>query len=172
MLWWRRTSAFFFSLSTWLMYSQSRIGIGDSKSKDVQKKVAAHRHFLLHWFSFLCQGEGNTGRIASIGSIYWAESGKDWVDLLPRIPDLRVVNISFFLSFFPKLAVQENRQKKKKKKKKKRRSSSDSSFAQHKQSNLRPLTCSSKPKQPRPLADQTFTDKTITRKQRSRGSSE
>jgi hypothetical protein len=53
------------------MYSQSRIGIGDSKSKDAQKKkVAAHRHFLRHWLSFLCQGEGNIGRIASIGSIY------------------------------------------------------------------------------------------------------
>jgi len=76
----------------------SRIGIRDSKSKDAQKKVAAHRHFLLHWLSFLCQGEGNTGRIASIGSIYCAESGKDWVDLLSRIPDLRVVNIFLFLS--------------------------------------------------------------------------
>jgi hypothetical protein len=45
----------------------------------------------------------------------------------------------FLLSFFPKLAAQENRQKKKKKRR-------------------------SKPKRPRPLADQTFTDKTITRK--------
>jgi hypothetical protein len=87
-------------------------------------------------------------------------------------PESQIYESSIYFYFFPKLAVQENHQKKKKKKKKKRRSSSDSSFAQHKQSNLRPLTCSSKPKQPRPLADQTFTDKTITRKQRSRGSSE
>ncbi len=90
--------SFFPFLLDWCIHSLgSKLEIQNQKID--RKKVAAHRHFLRHWLSFLCQGEGNIGRIASIGSIYWAESGKDRVDLLSRIPDLRVVNVfTFFLS--------------------------------------------------------------------------
>jgi hypothetical protein len=80
------------------MYSQSRIGIGDSKSKDAQKKVAAHRHFLLHWLSFLCQR----------GRHYWSycihrehlfepnPERTEWI----CFPGSQIYESSIFFSFF------------------------------------------------------------------------
>ncbi len=161
-----RQRSFFPFLLDWCIHSLgSELEIQNQKMH--RKKW---QHIAIFCFTGLVscvKGEGTTGRIASIGSIYLSRIRKELSGFAFQDPR-STSRQYFFLSFFTKLAVQENRQKKKKK----RRSSSDSSFAQHKKSNLRPLTCSSKPKQPRPLADQTFTDKTITRKQRSRGSSE